>query len=295
LANVISDLSGLTGQLIVRAIVGGERDPQKLAKLRDRRIQASPEEVAKSLEGNWRPELLFLVKQEVDTYDTYQKRIAECDEQLQQQLARFASVAPAADAPVTNLPGDEQPKKTKAKRKKLAKNAPRFNLEQELQRVAGVDLTRIDGIDVMVAQTILAEVGLDMGCWKTEANFASWMGLCPDNRITGNKVVGRGTRHVVNRAATSLRMAANALLRSQTYLGAQYRRLRTKLGAPKAITAMAHRLARLVYRMLKYGQRYVDKGAEYYEQRYRNQQLQFLRKKAAQLGFQLTEAKAQTA
>ncbi len=195
------------------------------------------------------------MKQEVDPYDTYQKRIAECDEQLQQQLARFASVAPAADAPVTNLPGDEQPKKTKAKRKKLAKNAPRFNLEQELQRVAGVDLTRIDGIDVMVAQTILAEVGLDMGCWKTEANFASWLGLCPDNRITGNKVVGRGTRHVVNRAATSLRMAANALLRSQTYLGAQYRRLRTKLGAPKAITAMAHRLARLVYRMLKYGQR----------------------------------------
>jgi hypothetical protein len=218
LANVISDLSGLTGQLIVRAIVGGERDPQKLAELRDRRIHASPEEVAKSLEGNWRPELLFLVKQEVDTYDTYQKRIAECAEQLQQQLASFASVAPAAAAPVTSLPGDDQPKKARAKHKKLAKNAPRFNLEQELQRVAGVDLTRIDGIDVMVAQTIIAEVGLDMGRWKTETNFASWLGLCPDNRITGNKVVGRGTRHVVNRAATAPRMAANALLRSQTYL-----------------------------------------------------------------------------
>jgi transposase len=295
LANVISDLSGLTGQLIVRAIVGGERDPQKLAELRDRRIHASPEVVAKSLEGNWRPELLFLVKQEVDTYDTYQKRIGECDEQLQQQLASFASVAPAAAAPVTNLPGDDQPKKAKAKQKKLAKNAPRFNLAQELQRVAGADLTRIDGIDVMVAQTIIAEIGLDMGRWKTETNFASWLGLCPDNRITGNKVVGRGTRHVVNRAATALRMAANALLRSQTHLGAQYRRLRTKLGAPKAITAMAHRLARLVYRMLKYGQRYVDKGADYYEQKYRNQQLQFLRKKAAQLGFQLMEAEAQTA
>jgi transposase len=147
----------------------------------------------------------------------------------------------------------------------------------------------------MVAQTILAEVGLDMGRWKTEGNFVSWLGLCPDNRITGNKVVGRGTRHVVNRAATSLRMAANALLRSQTYLGAQYRRLRTKLGAPKAITAMAHRLARIVYRTLKYGQRYIDKGGNYYEQRYRNQQLQFLRKKAAQLGFQLTEAEAPTA
>jgi transposase len=296
LANVISDLSGLTGQLIVRAIVGGERDPQKLAELRDPRIQASPEEVAKSLEGDWRPELLFLLKQEVDTYDTYQKRIAECDQQLQQQLASFASVAPeVAAAPVTQVQGGDQPKQAQAKRKKPAKNAPHFNLEQELQRVAGVDLTRIDGIDVMVAQTILAEVGLDMGRWKTESHFASWLGLCPDNRITGDKVVGRGTRHVVNRAATALRMAANALLRSHTYLGAQYRRLRTKLGAPKAITAMAHRLARLVYRMLKYGQRYVDKGAEYYEQNYRNQQLQFLRKKAAQLGFQLTEAETQTA
>jgi transposase len=115
------------------------------------------------------------------------------------------------------------------------------------------------------------------------------MGLCPDNRITGDKVVGRGTRHVVNRAATSLRMAANALWRSQTYLGAQYRRLRIRLGAPKAITAMGHRLARLVYRMLKYGQRYVDKGAENYERRYRNQQIQSLRKKAAQLGFQLMD------
>lgn len=175
---------------------------------------------------------------------------------------------------------------------KLAKNAPRFNLQQELQRVAGVDLTRIDGIDVMVAQTILAEVGLDMGRWKTEGHFVSWLGLCPDNRITGDKVVGRGTRHVVNRAATSLRMAANALWRSQTYLGAQYRRLRTRLGAPKAITAMGHRLARLVYRMLKYGQQYVDKGAENYERRYRNQQIQSLRKKAAQLGFQLMDPSA---
>jgi transposase len=151
-----------------------------------------------------------------------------------------------------------------------------------------VDLTRIDGIDVMVAQTLVSEVGLDMGRWKTEAHFASWLGLCPDNRTSGDKVLKRGTRRVVNRAATALRMAAVTLMRSRTYLGAQYRRLRTKLGAPKAITAMAHRLARLVYRMLKYGQRYVDKGAEYYEQRYRQQQIQFLRKKAMKLGFQVT-------
>jgi hypothetical protein len=153
-----------------------------------------------------------------------------------------------------------------------------------------VDLTRIDGIDVMVAQTLLTEVGMDMSRWNTEAHFSSWLGLCPDNRISGDKLLGKGTRHVVNRAATALRLAARNLIRSHSYLGAQYRRLRTKLGAPKAITAMAHRLARLVYRMLKYGQRYVDKGTEYYENRYRQQQIHLLQKKAAKLGFQITVA-----
>jgi transposase len=282
LANVISDLSGLTGQAILRAILAGEHDPWKLAQLRDARIQASRKEICKSLEGNWRPELLFVLQQEVEMYDTYQRRIAECDQQLQNHLSSF-------EDNVSPLPSEGQPKRKKVR---AAKNAPRFDLTSELQRITGVDLTRIDGIDVMVAQTILSEVGLDMSRWKTEAHFASWLGLCPDNRITGGKVLGRGTRHVVNRAATALRMAANTLIRSRSYLGAQYRRLRTKLGAPKAITALAHRLARLVYRMLKYGQQYIDKGTEYYERRYREQQLQFLRKKAAQLGVRIIEAQA---
>jgi transposase len=143
---------------------------------------------------------------------------------------------------------------------------------------------------VLVAQTVISEVGLDMSRWNTEAHFASWLGLCPDNRISGDKVLSKGTRHVVNRAATALRIAATTLLRSQSYLGAQYRRLRSKLGAPKAITAMAHKLARLVYRMLKYGQEYVDKGTQYYEDRNRNQQLDLLRKRAAKLGVQIIEA-----
>jgi transposase len=143
---------------------------------------------------------------------------------------------------------------------------------------------------VIVAQTVISEVGLDMSPWKTDAHFASWLGLCPDNRISGDKVLARGTRHVLNRAATALRLGASTLLRSQTYLGAQYRRLRTKLGAPKAITAMAHRLARLVYRMPKYGQQYIDKGAQYYEQGNRQQQIEFVRKKAAQLGLRVTPA-----
>jgi transposase len=275
LANVISDLSGVTGQMIVRAIVAGERDPWKLAKLSDPRIRASQEEIAKSLEGNWRPELLFVLQQELQMFDTYQQRIAECDRELQKHLAHFKDTAPP-------------PAENAAKKSKPNKHHPQFHLADELQRISGVDLTRIDGIDVMVAQTLVSEIGLDMGRWKTEAHFASWLGLCPDNRISGDKVLGRGTRHVVNRAATALRVAATTLLKSRTYLGAQYRRLRSKLGAPKAITAMAHRLARLVYRMLKYGQQYVDKGAAYYEQRNRQQQIEFVRKKAAQLGLQVT-------
>ena len=275
LANVISDLSGVTGQMIVRAIVAGERDPWKLAKLSDPRIRASQEEIAKSLEGNWRPELLFVLQQELQMFDTYQQRITECDRELQKHLARFKDTVPL-------------PAKNEAKNSKPNKHHPQFHLAEELQRISGVDLTRIDGIDVMVAQTLVSEIGLDMARWKTEAHFASWLGLCPDNRISGDKVLGRGTRHVVNRAATALRVAATTLLKSQTYLGAQYRRLRNKLGAPKAITAMAHRLARLVYRMLKYGQQYVDKGASYYEQRNRQQQIEFVRKKAAQLGLQVT-------
>ena len=281
LANVISDISGLTGQAIIRAIVAGERDPQKLAALSDRRVHASQEEIAKSLEGNWRPELLFVLQQEVEMYDTYQRRVAECDQRLQKHLASFADTL--------SLRASKDKPKTK---KAAAKNAPHFDLSSELQRITGVDLTRIDGIDVMVSQTILSEVGLDMSRWKTEAHFSSWLGLCPDNRISGDKVLGRGTRRVVNRAATALRQAANTLMRSRSYLGAQYRRLRTKLGAPKAITAMAHRLARLVYRMLKYGQGYVDKGTEYYEERFRQQQIQLLRRKAAKLGLQVAEIRA---
>jgi transposase len=284
LANVISDISGLTGQKILRAIIAGERNALKLAEFRDPRVKASHEEIAKSLEGNWRPELIFVLQQEMEMYDIYQRRISECDQQLQKHLAGFAD---HAGNPMQ--PSARRNAKTK-NAKPAAKNAPRFDLSSELERIAGVDLTRIDGIDVMGSQTILSEIGLDMGRWKTEAHFASWLGLCPDNRKSGDKVLRRGTRHVVNRAALSLRIAANTLLRSKSYLGAQYRRLRTKLGAPKAITAMAHKLARLVYRMLKYGQQFVDKGMEYYEQRYKNQQIQLLQKRAAKLGMQLVTA-----
>jgi hypothetical protein len=179
--------------------------------------------------------------------------------------------------------------------KRAGANAPQFNLRGELYRISGIDLTRIDGINVMIAQTVVAEVGLDMSKWPTEAHFASWLGLCPNNKITGGKVYHRGTRHVENRAATAFRMAATSLWRSKTYLGAKFKRLRANLGAPKAITAMAHTLARLVYRMLKYGQDYVDQGMEFYQQRYQQQQINWMQKKAKDLGLVITLTAAPTA
>jgi hypothetical protein len=272
----------------VRAILAGERDAKKLAELSHPLIRASREEIARSLEGNWRPELLFLLKQEMEMYDTYQRRMAECDRELEEHLKSFADSIPPK-LTEEELPSPKKHKLTETGRK-ASGNRPRFDLRSELLRISGVELTRIDSIDVLVAQTVISEVGLDMSRWNTEAHFASWLGLCPDNRISGDKVLSKGTRRVVNRAATALRIAATTLLRSRTYLGAQYRRLRTRLGAPKAITAMAHKLARLVYRMLKYGQEYIDKGAQYYEELTRLQQLQQLKMKAAKLGLRLVEA-----
>ena len=284
IANVISDISGVTGMAILDAILKGERDRYQLADLANPRIQASKEEIARSLEGNWRPELLFVLRQQRDLYHEYQKRIGECDEVIQLHLRTLEDKAQPENKP-------ENPKRGK----RAGGNAPRFDLRGELYRITGVDLTRIDGVHVMIAQTILSEVGLDMSRWPTEAHFASWLGLCPDNKITGGKIYHRGSRHVENRAATALRMAATSLWRSKTYLGAKFKRLRTKLGAPKAITAMAHHLARLVYRMLKYGQEYVDKGMEYYQQRYQNQQIRGLEKKAKDLGLTITLAPASVA
>jgi transposase len=167
------------------------------------------------------------------------------------------------------------------------KRQPGFDLRGALYRLIGVDLTQVDGLDVQTIQTVISEVGIDMSAWKTQKHFGSWLGLSPDNRISGGKVLKRGTRKVVNRAATALRLAAWNLIRSQSALGAKFRRLRTRLGTPKAITAMAYHLARLLYRMMKFGQAYVDQGIEYYETRYRQRQLAWLKKQAASLNMQL--------
>jgi transposase len=281
IANVLSDIDGVTGQAIVKAILGGERDPWKLAQLRDPRVQASQEEIARSLEGNWREDLLFVLQQEQDGYEFCQKQIKQIDALLEQYLK----------GQTDRSEGKPLPKETRKHRnKKNRGNAPTFNLREGLFRMTGVDLTRIDGIDVMTAATITSEAGWDMSKWATEDHFVSWLRLCPSNRISGDRVIGKDKTLTQNRLNACLRMAARGLRKSDTYLGAQYRRFRTRKGDPVAIKAMAAKLARLVYRALRYGMEYIDKGAAFYEEQHRQRQIKSLKRKAAELGFQMIEA-----
>src|ERR1700757_2535241 len=284
LANVLSDVSGMTGQAIVRAILAGECDPYELAALRNWRVKASEEEIARSLEGNWQEDLLFVLQQEQDGYEFCQRQMAECDQRLQQYLQQLEGRSQGAPLP-------EEKRKERLRKKKKG-NAPQFDLRAELFRMTGTDLTQIDGIDVTTTMTILREAGWGMSKWKTEHHFVSWLRLCPDNRISGDKIIGKGRLPTNKRVSNALRMAASTLRLSNPYLGAQFRRLRTKLGAPVAIKAMAAKLARLVYRMLRYGMQYVDQGAAFYDAQHRQLQISQLKWKAAKLGFQVVQAPA---
>jgi transposase len=277
LSTVLSDLSGVSGMKILHAILAGERDPWKLAALVRPEVKARPADIARSLEGNWREELLFILRQEVELYEVYQQKIADCDRQMRHHLESFRSQVDLSSNPIGPKP----------RGKKGSRNAPQFDLRTELYRITGIDWTQINGIDVLTAQTVITEAGADLKAFPSEKQFASWLGLCPTNETSGGKVLKRRSRKVVNRAATAFRNAASTLLRSQSYLGAQYRRLRTRLGAPKAITAMARKLACLFYRLIKHGQQYVDKGTAYYEARYREQQIRALIRRAQKLGMQV--------
>jgi hypothetical protein len=279
LANVLSDVSGVTGQAIIKAILAGERNAHKLAAFRDCRVKASKEQIAQSLEGNWQPDLLFVLKQEQDGYEFCQKQMAECDRQLNQYLEQREDRSHGASLPK---------EKRKGRLTKKKGNKPQFDLRQGLFRLTGTDLTRIDGIDVMTATTVISEAGWDMSKWETENHFVSWLRLCPDNRISGDKVIGKGRLPTNNPVNVALKMAASTLRESKTYLGAQFRRFRTRLGAPIAIKAMAAKLARLVYRMLRYGMQYVDQGAAFYQLQHRQSQVKQLKSKAASLGYQVT-------
>jgi transposase len=277
LSNVLSDISGVSGMKIIAAILGGEHNPWTLATLVEPEVKATPLDIAKSLEGNWREELLFVLRQQVELYRTYQEKITDCDLQLRKHLESLGSKLDLTTQPIGPRP----------KSKKSSQNAPAFDLRTELYRVTGIDWAQINGIDVLTAQTVIAEVGADLNTFPSEKQFTSWLGLCPTNEQSGGKILNRRTRKVVNRATVAFRNAAATLLRSQSYLGAQYRRLRTRLGAPQAITAMARKLACLFYRLIKGGQQYVDKGTEYYEARYREQQIRSLAKRAQTLGLQV--------
>lgn len=274
LHKVLSDITGVSGMRIIRAIVAGERNPVTLAGMRDSKVKKSEDEIAKALSGNYRDEHLFTLKQALELYDIFAGKIRECDLKVEECLKHFEDKA--------------DPEKFESKAgKSRRKNQPYFELDRELYRVTGVDLTAIDGIDSLTAQTIISEVGYDLSPFPSENHFASWLTLCPNNQINGGRISKRRSRKSQNRIATALRIAAQSLSRSKSALGAFFRRMKAKLGPAKAITATARKLACLVYRMLRYGMSYVDAGQQQYEKRYQEQQLKMLESRAAALGYSL--------
>ncbi|MDO9315817.1 MAG: IS110 family transposase [Burkholderiaceae bacterium] len=228
LANVLADVVGETGQKILRAIVAGERDGQVLGSMKNVRVRASVDEIARSLQGTWRAEHLFALKQALGAFDFVGTQLAECDREIELQLQAL-KVHEGAPA--------------KGKKRGRARNAPKFDLRTQLFQMCGVDLTRIDGIDVTTALAVVSEIGVDMTRFPTIKHFTSWLGLCPGTKITGGKVMSGKTKRVVNRAAQSLRLAAAALRSSKSALGAYFRRLCSRMDKPKAVTAAAHKLA----------------------------------------------------
>ena len=270
LQHVISNITGKTGMDIIEAIVAGERDPWKLAQFRRPGMKADAATIARSLQGHWREEHIFELTQALELYRFYHDKVAECDREIEAQLERFE------DRSDGGAPADNG--------RRGQGNAPRFDIRTHLYRMTGVDLTRIDGIDGFTALKVIGEIGTDLTKWPSAKHFASWLGLSPDNRITGGRVKSSKTKPSASRAAAALRLAANALHRSDSALGAFLRRKKAQLGAPKAITATAHKLARLIYSMLRYGQEYADAGAEYYESEYQQRALRAAKRRAAQLG-----------
>jgi transposase len=281
LNNVIRDITGQTGLKIIRDIVAGQHDPVKLAQHRHPRCQSSEDEIAKALQGHYRAEHLFALQQALDLYDYYSQKIYECDLEIE---AKFATFKPQVDLDQKPLP---PPKK-----KRQRKNDPHFDLRTALYKTCGLDLTAIDGIDAVSAQKIIAEIGLDMSRWPTVKHFTSWLGLAPNNKITGGKIISRHTNKSHNPAAQVLRVVARSLARSDSALGAFYRRIRAQKGAAVANVATAHKLARLIYAMLNNRSDYQDPGAEAYNEQYRQRVIKNLQRRAKKLGFELVSTAA---
>jgi len=275
LTQVLSDINGLSGLTIIEAILKGERNPLKLAGLADRRVKAPTDKIAKALIGDYRSEHLFQLQTAFDLYETYEQKILLCDQALAAELEKLPDRVNPLDKP---LPSKTDPKKRIDE-----------TLRKGLYRKLGVDVTSVEGIGALVGLTLLTEVGPDLSAFKTEKHFASWLAVCPHNRISGGKILSSRTRRVVNRLSDALRLAATTLERSPTALGAYYRRMKAKLGAAQAITAMAHKLARILYRLLTRGEAYVQQGLADYEKKHQARTLKNLRKTAESLGLQLVQ------
>ena len=284
LHHVLSDLTGLTGLAILDAILAGERDPQVLARHRDPRVKASPATIAKALVGDYRAEHLFTLRQSLASYRHYQGLIEACDREVQTRLGRFTSTIDPATHPL--------PPAAKKSRRKAQELTPGFDLRAELYRILGTDLTRVPGLQTPSVFTLFAELGADLSAFPAGGHFASWLGVCPDNRISGGKILSVQTRHVKHRVAQALRMAAQSLSRSRSILGAYFRRMRAKLGAPEAITATAHKLARIIYHLLTTHEPYDETRLARAEQDHQRRTEARLRAQARVLGFQLVPVSA---
>jgi len=279
LGQVLTDVTGLSGLTIIGAILEGERDVVKLATMVNVRVRASQQSIQKALVGDYRPEHLFVLKCAFELYHTYDAKILSCDQRLAVEVAQLPE---QVDVLLKPLPARKEGRA--AHKDKMAGQDMRLPLYQKL----GVDLTAIEGIGITTALVVLTEVGPDLSRFATEKHFASWLGLCPDNRISGGKVLSSRTRRVINRVSDALRISAMTLEKSQSALGAFYRRMKAKLGGAEAITATAHKLARLIYRLLKHGEAYVRQGMEDYEKNFQKRKLSSLQKMATAMGFELT-------
>jgi len=276
LHHVLSDISGVTGLKIIRAIVSGERDPDVLASMRDVRCHESIQTIRASLVGNYQPEHVFALSQAVALFDVYQARIADCDRQIENSLQLLNADRPEPEA---LLP----PPRTKTKQA----NAPKFDVRSMLYQLTGTDLTLIHGIGPSIALSLVAECGTDLSKWPTEKHFTSWLCLSPGCKISGGKVLSSHTRKSSSRLASQLRLVAVNVGRTETALGAFYRRLAARIGKAKAVTATARKIAILFYRTMRFGMQYVDPGVDQYEQRYRERVVKQLQRRAAHFGFSL--------
>lgn len=289
LSNVLSDIVGLTGRKIIRAIVAGDHDPKKLAEFRDPRCKQPQDIIEKSLTGNYRKEHLFSLVQALETFDFYQQQVLNCDQQIEDILSQLSSLHDLDHKLEDQKPVEKRSSKSATPRTHRGHGGNTFYFDplEYLKAIIKVDLTKIPGIEANLAIKILSEVGTDMKKWKSEKHFTSWLGLSPENKVSGGKQLSSKTKTSANRAAEGFRLAAFSLHRSQTALGGFLRRIKSKHGAPKAITATARKISVIFYSLLTKGTEYVEMGLHYYEKKYKERLLKGLQKRAHDLGMVL--------